>query len=479
MEVIYPRDTRKDGLDSGIIGETNIVNDNSLNQTFYEYLTKYFNDNSRSIIETVYNTYNELPNVGVNELLFAYLQRIETELKNIRETSVQNTDRIVEKLLEIHSVVDLGEYTWNDFTEHIFMLTGGVSNSITINQFIANICAVVQVGSEFQTVDAATGLKSISLYDAQYIQQLIDSGGVLDIGADKFVLLTACEIQINDNDLGGQLGDDTQTEDPTVGQDSTRDVYLYNTWAMNDSRKISSSDDWSLADVASVFEGIQTYVGGSAVAGLKLKGNDPDFFPDGGFGTNEFNFNWLPSGKRTVTTGSFAYSTIEGWITGIGSMRERYTWKMETALDSTSTGMQSSGSYGEGLPIVFVKATSDPDGTITQYVGNNGEIHRAVAINGYFVTEYIRETLYRDGSPIFGSEHTDSEWVSIAASHTPAYCINKIPFFDASYGAVAGVSDDGSLSVFNLGFDGFLKQPRKIFDIDRKTLIPVFMRKIT
>jgi len=477
MEVIYPRDTRKDGLDSGIIGETNIVNDNSLNQTFYEYLTKYFNDNSRSIIETVYNTYNELPNVGVNELLFAYLQRIETELKNIRDTSVQNTDRIVEKLLEIHSVVDLGEYTWNDFTEHIFMLTGGVTNSITINQFIANICAVVQVGSEFQTVDAATGLTSISLYDAEYVQKLIDSGGVLDIGGDKYVPLTSCEIQINNNDLGGQLGDDTQTEDNTSEQDAILpNGYLYPSYAFTGAVKLSSSDDWFVPS-SDDFISILSAVGGLSSGG-KLKSVNPDFWNNTDNGNEDlFSFNMLGSGRRNDSVGCLFVELKEYGYLWSSTPYFATAYKALKFQDVSVSCLWANLNYGYGLSIRFAKHTADVDGTFGQYVGNDGKVYKTVALGGYHIMcENLKETKLRDGSLLPNlTESVDWDTVNF-----PAYCVyNNEPSVIVSSGAVSGVDESGQLSVMSLTPAGELNDPKKVSELGSRHLIPVFMRKIT
>lgn len=473
MEVIYPRDTRRDGVDSGMIGETNIVNDNSLNQTFYDYLTQYFDDHSKSVIETIYNTYNELPNVGVNELLFAYLQRIENELKNIRETSVQNTDRVVEKLLEIHSVVDLGEYTWNDFTEHIFMLTGGVPSSITINQYIANICAVVQIGSEFQTVDAATGLASISLYDTEYVQQLIDSGGVLDIGADKYVLLTACEIQVNGNDLGGQLGDDTQTEDDT-SVDLIEDVrsFYYNFYAVNDPRKITSSDDWfvpSSADWQSLFD----YVNG-AVEKLKKVGAD---YWDNDDGTDDYGFGFSGNGQLSFSNGYVALFK-KNCVFWTSTSHDGDEQVVVNIFGATNTYLIGKSFMKNGNNLRFCKdASGVPDGSVLEYVGNNGRVYNAIALGGKYWTPDICETLYRDHSFLTYTLNGAS-WVALGANESFATYYDE-PYQLTTNGSVSGVDENGNLNVMSLAPAGELNEPKTVSELGSRHLIPVFMRKIT
>lgn len=397
MEVIYPRNTRQDSAISGTVGASvPVVDGGVVNNEFNDWLTQYFSeDNSKTIIETINNYAAEMPDIGVNDLIFAYMAKFESELKKIND-AIRNAD-FGNKLIENHTVIDLGEFNWNGNLEHIYMLSGGVPSTITINQYINNICGVALFGSEFQSLDAATGLIDLSLYPTDYLQNLLDSNVILNIGADKYVPITICDITVNDNELGEQIDDVIGTEDNT-GVELFNDIFglLYDHEAVTNAKGLSSGNGWDAPTFAQC-TALANYVGGAASPNGKNLQIFGDAYWNTGDGLDTVGFSAVGSGYRATTFkqkllscylwskdnsgGTFGYGMI---ITDAGSISVNYA------------------NMNQGRSVRLVKdAAGIPDGTIVSYVGNNGLEYEAIAINGlYWLKTNLYETLYKDGTPI-------------------------------------------------------------------------------
>ncbi|WP_372934545.1 FISUMP domain-containing protein, partial [Mariniphaga sediminis] len=394
MEVIYPRDNRKDSEVAGVIGDGGVIENQEINQTFNDWLTQYFNeDNSKTIIETINNYAGSMPDIGLNELLIAYMAKFEAELKRIKE-AIQNMD-LGDKLIENHTVIDLGAFNWNGNVENIYMLSGGVPSTITINQYINNICGVAIFGSEFQTLDAATGLINLSVYPVDYIQTLLDNNTILTIGVDKYVPLTICDITINNNELGNQLPPVTETGDETGSEVIDNDNgFLYNHYAVMDARKLSSGDDWRVPTKDEFVELLE-YLGDKVVyidnanpldetniSALKLQ-MEGIVWP-GEDGLNTFGFNALPSGNCSYNQ----------TFSGLGL---NFNLWSSTPIATDAYKLEITGAYNyarvtrmsvnqrNGNSVRFIKdAPGVADGVKVIYTGNNQKKYEAVCIGGKY-----------------------------------------------------------------------------------------------
>ncbi len=474
MEVIYPRDNRRDSVQSGTIGEGGgIVGGGVVNEAFYQWLTQYFNeDNRQSIVETINNYYQQMSDVGVNELLFAYMAKFEIELKAIKE-AIQNID-LGNQLIENHTVYNLGEYTWNEHTENIYMLTGGVPSTITINQYINNICGVAIFGSEFKTLDAATGLIDISLYPLEYLETLLANNAILTIGGENYVPLTICEITINNGELGDQLGGDTETDGDTSGEflDDLPEFY-YNWWVGSDARKITSSDSWRVPSYAEM-QTLAAYLGGTNVAGGKLKETGIDFWNSPNTGaTNEVGFNGRGSGGRNET-GSFFSIMTDGWYWAVdeynATQGRKFSLNYANAMFSTGMAPKKSG-----FSIRLVQSTVSADGTITQYTGNNGQVYQAVAIGGLFwLTEDLREDFFRNGDPVILTE-SDIAWAALV---TPSMCTRDNEAYKTSANGGVTVVDNGGVSILEIDSGNGLNEPKPVSELGKRALSSLLLRKI-
>lgn len=471
MEVIYPRDNRKDSEVAGVVGDGGVVENQEINQTFNDWLTQYFNeDNSKTIIETINNNAANMPDIGLNELLVAYMAKFEAELKRIKE-AIQNMD-LGAKLIENHTVIDLGAFNWNGNVENIYMLSGGVPSTITINQYINNICGVAIFGSEFQTLDAATGLINLSVYPVEYIQTLLDNNSVITIGADKYVPLTICDITINNNELGDQLPPVTETDDNT-SQETFKFGALYNSYVLADNRKFTSSDDWKYMEVAER-DGLIAYLGGLAVAGGKLKKVSDKHWNDPNTGaTDEFGFGFIGGGKRSGVDGSFSVLKEFGGIRGKSSS-VNFTLGFSASYNSAASGTGALG-MKDGANVRFVKpAPGVADGETTVYVGNDGKQYTAVCINQVYWTPDVEETKFRTGEDI-PNVTDDAAWAALAGSGMCLY--NNAAVVETTNGGVTVVDGD-NLSLIQIDPVTGLKVPVPVADVQRAILSSVLLRKI-
>lgn len=470
MEVIYPRNTRYDSVSGGAIGDGGIVENSTINQTFYDFLTQYFSeDNSKTIIETVNNNVANLPDVGVNELLFAYMQKFESELKKINE-SIQNMD-MGDKFIENHTVIDKGEFTWNDYTTHIYMLSGGVPSTITINQYINNICGVAIFGSEFGSLDASTGLLPISLYPVEYIETLLANNVILTIGGEQYVPLTICEININDSDLGDQITNDLNTDDNTSEESvENKAGLLYNWWCIEDIRKITSSDDWRVLHTND-YNDLTGLYGGQATTGDKLKSIEVGSWVNPENGNNQSGLNIYGAGERSATVFTGIGGNTYIWKQGQKDVDEGYGY----TLSNNSATFSANFTYKvRGRSIWICRDSVQADGTSGEYVGNNGRIYPTIVRAGLeFICGLLQETKWRDGTSI--ANVTDlAAWNALGTSALCSY--DNGEFVETTQGGII-VVDGNENSLITVDGNG-LSDGRRTTGINNRQLTSLLLRKI-
>ena len=466
MEIIYPRNTRDDAEVIGAIAAGGGIVDNSvLNQTFYDYLTQYFSeDNSKTIMDTINNYYEQMPDVGFNELIVTFMTKFEQELKTLNE-SIKNMD-LGDKFIENHTVIDKGAFTWNDYTTNIYMLEGGVPSSITINQYITNICAVAIFGAEFTSLDLATGVIDVSLYPVEYLETLLANNAIIKIGVDNYVPLTICEITINVNELGDQLDPPIVIVDPIGG--GMRDNILglvYNETSMEDVN-LSSSVDWRVPTKAEL---INVFPLASDIIKYKLVGKD---YWTGAANNGELNVHGVSLvGNGFVDEPDGAFSALLGSAT---------MWCTDGfAFVSGNTANYSMATFNitkRGYGIRFIKdAVGVADGETIQYVGNNGIVYNAVAINEvYIMTSNLKETELRDSTPLV--EVNDAvTWITNGGKYVTGS--NYTNIFDVINGAMV-VLDNGDLSLIeNNSITGMLPAV-KTNELTTPKLASLLLRKI-
>lgn len=192
------------------------------------------------------------------------------------------------------------------------------------------------------------------------------------------------------------------------GQATANVVYgfLYNWYAANDSRNIAASG-WHLP-TNSEWITLNTYVGGTTIAGGKLKetGTTHWYTPNTG-ATNEFGFNARGAGIRAVS-GSFGSLTTFGHLwtaTEFGNYGYIMPFNHDTAASATNSVQDKW--YGNSIRLI------KDDSTLEPYIGNDGKIYDTVKIgNQVWMSVNLMETKYRNGNPI-PEETSNSTWVTL------------------------------------------------------------------
>jgi uncharacterized protein (TIGR02145 family) len=195
---------------------------------------------------------------------------------------------------------------------------------------------------------------------------------------------------------------------------------LYNWYAANDSRSITP-EGWRIPN-NNDFLTLQTYLGGEAVAGGKLKEIGTDYWLAPNVGaTNEVGFNGKASGFRSIA----------GWIDNISQILAMWTlneFDEDTAyytpilnsLASMAVGSNAaSKKYGCSLRPIK-NSTTLIHGEENTYLGNDGDVYRTICIGTQeWLADNLAETKYRDGTTI--PEVTDdTTWAGLT---TGAVCV--------------------------------------------------------
>ena len=178
--------------------------------------------------------------------------------------------------------------------------------------------------------------------------------------------------------------------------------YLYNWYAATDVRNIASSG-WHLPSNTERSTLI-TYLGGSSVAGGKLKetGLLNWLSPNTG-ATNEYGFNARGAGIREES-GIFNYFKNQGIYWTATTMATNTAYEMTTVYDSmlSETNHMNAKKGGESIRLLK-DSTTLVNGQTGIYVGNDGKIYSTICIGTQeWVANNLVETKYGNGDYIHG-----------------------------------------------------------------------------
>jgi hypothetical protein len=195
--------------------------------------------------------------------------------------------------------------------------------------------------------------------------------------------------------------------------------YMYNGTVHQDSRQITSSDNWRVAGNNRVdYYDLFTYLGGSdgLVNGDLLKEVGNNFWTGVNNGLNSVGFNLRPNGIR-MNNGLFYSIGISSFL-GCGG--GELSWdSLFWVPDFQQLSMWASG-YGNlaGVGMRLIRDVLSARELILNdgeagdpYIGNNGIKYRTVKINDkVWIADNLAETLWRDKSPIL--KMTDgNDWI--------------------------------------------------------------------
>jgi uncharacterized protein (TIGR02145 family) len=216
--------------------------------------------------------------------------------------------------------------------------------------------------------------------------------------------------------------------------------FLYNWWATQDQGggvniipSAMATEGWAVPSDAN-FTTLATYLGGTSVAGGKLKetGTTYWFSPNTG-ATNEVGFNGRGSGRRLTPGGTFNYIGISGSI-------------FTSSVDAFDNGKLLSINYNSEAVIIgnvnkatgvnlrpFRTATTAEqlldDGAIAAtYTGNDGKIYRCTKIGTQvWIADNLAETKWSDGTWIKGYDGgtytaiSNAAWAALTEAALCAY----------------------------------------------------------
>lgn len=233
-----------------------------------------------------------------------------------------------------------------------------------------------------------------------------------------------CEY-INDNiiiDYSRQYSKLNIVLEDAVPQKTIINGFLYNYYAENDTRKITSSDDWVVSDTRTHWDDLREFIepgfiNGSNSTGGPLKSTSVDDWDAPNTGaTNIYGFNAIGSGSRNIFGSGFSGLKTD-FICGTGGTGEIY---MNNTSASSVLGGGFTLRYGIAVRLVRTSTTL-ADGETGLYVGNDGQIYPTVCINGVeWTTKNLAETKYRNGDDI--PEVTDdTTWNSLTTGARCSY----------------------------------------------------------
>lgn len=202
---------------------------------------------------------------------------------------------------------------------------------------------------------------------------------------------------------------------------------LYNYYAVDDSRKISSSDDWVVDSVINVAS-LLTELGGGSIAGGKLKETGLTHWDSPNSGaTNETFFNARGNGVRNNSDGTFSGLNLQSnvWLSRLGNegADESRAWVVAQSISTISLTGISGKKNGYNVRLRYIGA-----GTPDYYTGNNGKKYRVVTVGGQiWMADSLAETKFRNGDtiPYHGlnnvNNFTNSEWAALTTAGCCAY----------------------------------------------------------
>ena len=193
---------------------------------------------------------------------------------------------------------------------------------------------------------------------------------------------------------------------------------LYNWYAVDDSRKISSSDDWVIMPAG-------FYSGSDKETGTTYWDS-----PNTG-ATNARNLNVRGSGIRDGDSGGFQYLKNYEFSRNSPTADYRYLAYNSSSLQAGNGGNR----YRLGFPQRLVNtSTSLSIGQNGTYTGNDGKVYRTIVLS-YALSPFkievladnLQETKFRNGDVIpyhgsnNGSNFTNAEWAALTTAGCCAY----------------------------------------------------------
>ncbi|MGE5052056.1 MAG: FISUMP domain-containing protein [Bacillota bacterium] len=175
---------------------------------------------------------------------------------------------------------------------------------------------------------------------------------------------------------------------------------LYNWYAATDSRNIAASG-WHLPSFSEQ-QTLETYLGGSSVAGGKLKDTGFTYWnsPNTGADNSSF-FNARGAGTRDKGNGSF--SSLKASTNIVASTEVAPNVRnMSIVATSAATLLGNVLDKKTGFSVRLIKdATTLTNGQAGTYTGNDGRVYRTICIGTQeWLADNLVETKYRDGSTI-------------------------------------------------------------------------------
>ena len=183
--------------------------------------------------------------------------------------------------------------------------------------------------------------------------------------------------------------------------------YLYNWYAVDDSRKLISNDQWTIPTTT---QWGTLYSYHSVGIGMKT---DKLSYWNTDDGTNEQGFDGRGHGWRR-STGTFEDLLSSGaFHTSVSSRKS-----MTDAMSSFNTFSEFDET---GMAVRLVKdATGLADGITTTYIGNDGKVYNAIVIDELYWTQNLEETKFRNGDLItYVSD--DTAWSNLVTEGVCVY----------------------------------------------------------
>lgn len=198
---------------------------------------------------------------------------------------------------------------------------------------------------------------------------------------------------------------------------------LYNWFAITDARNIANTG-WHVP-TTSELDTLRTYLGGSSVAGGKLKetGTLSWATPNTG-ATNEVGFNGRGAGY--LTYGGFGNFNNTEWIGTTDNYVNFSFYGMVLNFNTTASDkffVDNSFQYKRhGLSARLIKdSTSLTHGQTGTYTGNDGKVYRTICIGTQeYTADNLAETKYRTLDDITEETNT-ANWPSISTGAMAAF----------------------------------------------------------
>jgi len=144
---------------------------------------------------------------------------------------------------------------------------------------------------------------------------------------------------------------------------------------------------------------------------------------------DSFGLHLLPVGYRNAFDGTFfGINQYTAYSYGNGITDEiDFSYNDPNAISATN------GTMNWGNPVRLVSdAVGILDGTTITYIGNNGKLYNAVCINElYWITENLKETLYRNLTPITNA-NSNATWIAATNGAYSIYNDSETPCYPAT-----------------------------------------------